>query len=84
MTYTSNGLIYERSTSRDIAEKYTDNDRIGVKVDLRENANTVEWIKNDKKVGKSQIPTTMMKRSLFFIVITYYQEAIVELEIRES
>jgi hypothetical protein len=84
MTYSSNGLLYERSTSRDINEKYSENDRIGVKIDLRENANTVEWLKNDKKVAKSQIPTSLTRRSLFFIVITYYQDAILELEVRET
>ena len=77
MTYCCNGLLCERTSTLYSYEKYTNNDMIAVKVDLRENMNTIEWFKNDKKVGESSITLKYSNVNLFFVVITYHQDALV-------
>ena len=72
ITYSCNGLLCERTNSSDINEKYTNNDLIAVRVNLREDMNIIEWFKNDKKVGESSITLKSSSINLYFVVITYH------------
>jgi hypothetical protein len=71
MVYRTSGLLYYGGTTKDTGVTSTNGDQINCEIDLR--ANKTTWIKNGIQIASIDIPEQMRNKSLYFVIITYYQ-----------